>query len=298
VKLGDAILEGLGWALLGGVTRTVVRRGAGASPEASDAAGLAVPMLSAVLAGRSLTTASIGSAIGVAASEIGERAGLGSARVIFWSDSHGRESPRREIIARMALEPAVDLYVFGGDAEGWERWYDETQPLRQRARVIPLPGNHDTRPPSDVGGVSLPHVLRLADANVVLLPDLPTARQVSTAISKMDRSLKLNLVCLHRSPIPFSQQNSAGTVLVRNVLSPLLELGCIVLCGHHHVYGWGLLGPSMVISAGIAGSKHYDCLCERPCQECDDEVRGYLRVEMNGKLATSLVCVTVEHERT
>lgn len=296
-KIGDVLLEGLGWGLLAGLTRTVVRYGAGASRESSDAAGLAVPMLGAALSGRSFTTAAAGSLVGVTVSEIGESIATGTARIVAWSDSHGRATPRNEIIARMAIESAVDAYVFCGDAEGWDQWYRDTEPLRRRSRVIPLPGNHDDPPSSGIGGLALPRVERIAGANIVLLGDPPTSRDVKKAVKLLDPSL-LNVVFVHRSPIPFSRQNAAGTVRVREALLPLLERGVTVVCGHHHVYGWGLIGPSLVISAGIGGSKHYDCLCEPPCQECDEDVRGYLRIDIGRKVSTYLVPVTVDHERS
>lgn len=296
-KIGDMVLEGLGWGLLAGLTRTAVRYGAGASRESSDAAGLAVPMLGAALSGRSVTAASIGAAFGIAASEVGESLAAGTARIVAWGDDHGQATPRAEVIERMALEQAVDAYVFLGDAEGWDRWYRDTEPLRRRARVIPIQGNHDEDPPARIGSVPLPHVERFAGANLVLLGDPPRVADTKKALSQMDPTL-LNLVCVHRSPIPFSRQNQAGTVQVLRALTPILERGATVLCGHHHVYGWGMVGPSMVISAGIAGSKHYDCLCERPCQECDENVRGYLRVNIGRTISTSLVVVEVDHVRT
>jgi predicted phosphodiesterase len=295
VTTGAAILEGIGWGLLGAVTRTVAKRVVGASSGSSDIAGLAVPIVSAVVAGRDVQTAVVGSSIGVGLAELGDRVVPATGRIVAWGDSHGEDQPRLEILTRMATEPAVDAYVFLGDAEGWVRWREETAKLRVRARVFAVNGNHDDDPGSAVAGAALPAVLRLATANVVLLRDPPTRRDVESAMRMLDMTLEHTLVFLHRSPIDFSRENASGVVLVRNALEPLLDRGCFVFCGHHHVYGWGTLGPSSVVSAGIAGSKHYTCDCHRPCIECDDEVRGYVRIDVGEKIRVSLVPVTVSH---
>ena len=295
--MSSKLLEGAGWALLGAVTRTVVRHAAKTSKAGADTAGVIVPVLAAVLADRDPSLAGIGSSIGVGLSEGADLILEKNARLVFWSDDHGEPSPRREIIARMALEPSVDCYIFGGDAEGWGEWWRETAALRQKAPLIALPGNHDERPTPTEDTIALPAVLRFASANVVLLPNLPTAKQVQKVLSQLE-NVEHTLVFLHSSPIAFSRESQAGTTRVLDRLLPLLERGVRLFCGHHHVFGWGSVGPSSIVSAGIAGSKHYECLCGDGCTECDPDVRGYVRIDIGDQVKVAVVPVAVDHERS
>jgi predicted phosphodiesterase len=289
------VLEGLGWALLGAAVRTGAKHIVGTSGGSADIAGLAVPIVSAVLSGHDVQTAVVGGSIGVAAAELGDRIVPSTARIVAWGDSHGEAQPRHEIIRRMAAESAVTAYVFMGDAEGWDRWFEETEVLRTNGKVFAVNGNHDDEPNPSIAGARLPAVLRMGSANVVLLPDPPRKADVNAMVRDLDTSLDHTLVFLHKSPIAFSVENRAGAALVLDALEPLLARGSHVFCGHHHVYGWGTIGPSSVVSAGIAGSKHYTCECRPPCLECDAEVRGYLRIDVGRKVAVSLVQVTVDH---
>lgn len=284
------IAEGLGWAVIGATARTVAKHVVGASSASADVAGVAVPMIGAVLTGSDLEVAALGSAAGVVAAEIGDQLAPSTARIIAWGDDHGRNESRGTILRHMERESAVDLYVFLGDAEGWDRWERDVAGLKKRSRVLAVPGNHDDGIPASLGE-KLPMVLRLASANLVLLGDPPTKRATEKVMRLLDPRAEHTVVFVHRSPMVFSRESEAGVVLVRDALSPLLERGCVVVCGHQHVYGWGTIGPSSVVGAGIAGSKHYTCKCETPCMECDDDVRGYLRLDIGRKVGVSLVSV-------
>ncbi len=215
---GGSVLEGLGWALLGAAVRTGAKRIAGASSGSSDIAGLAVPIVGAVLSGRDIQTAAVGGSIGVAAAELGDRIVPSTGRIVAWGDSHGEAQPRHEIIRRMAAESAVTAYVFTGDAAGWDRWFEETEVLRQNAKVLAVNGNHDDEPSVGIAGTRLPAVLRMGSANVVLLPDPPKKADVNAMVRDLDAALEHTLVFLHRSPIAFSVENRAGASLVLDAL--------------------------------------------------------------------------------
>jgi predicted phosphodiesterase len=286
-RISDELRRGSGYALLGGLLRVATKR-LGANELVAYSAAAYVPGVTASLMGHSPGTAMAGASVGAAVSDAIESALVKPVRMVFWSDDHGTEPIRSLVYERMAAEPAVDLFVFGGDAENWDRWTRSCEPLRKKAPVVAVPGNHDAGPPAQ--DIELPAVLELANVDLVLLGDPPKLSHAKLAASRL-RQGKPTLVVCHQSPIRFSEE-AAGASSIAAALAPLIERGCVILCGHQHVYGWGGLGRANVVSAGIAGSKHYTCRCRPPCVECDEDVRGYLRVDVRDNIGVQLVAVT------
>jgi hypothetical protein len=281
--------RGLGYFLASAAIRTAAKMGGLPSPVA-DSLAASPALVGPALDGGSPFVSAVGVGAGIAAAELVDGFFTTKRRLLFWADSHGDAYTRQGIIRAMAMEPGVDAAIFGGDAEGWDDWQHDVRPLADRCKVLAVPGNHDSREELEAAlGVTYPFGFELAGWWIWLLADPPTAKQVKAVLRgiRMAGASKV-IVVVHRSPIAFSEESAPGVPQVAETLAPLLDRGCVVLCGHHHVYGWGVIGKSNVISAGIGGSKHYTCRCEPPCAECDSEVRGYLRVDLGGKINVQL----------
>lgn len=283
------LYRGMGYAFMSAAIRTAAKLG-GLPTAVADAVAAAPAIVGPAIDGGNPLVSAAGVGAGIGAAQLMDGFLTTKHRILFWSDSHGDAYTRQGVIRAMSMEPAVDVAIFGGDAEGWDQWRSDVRPLAARCKVLAVPGNHDDRVELEKAlGQTFPFGFELAGWWIWMLADPPTAKQVKAVL----RGIRLAgaskvIVVVHRSPIAFSEESAAGVPQVAATLAPLLERGCVVLCGHHHVYGWGVIGKSNVVTAGIGGSKHYTCRCEPPCAECDSEVRGYLRVDLGGKINVQL----------
>ena len=286
VTVGSSAIEGV-------VTHRTLRHGVGTGALVSTAAGVAVPTLIAWIAGIPVKPSALGAAIGSLGSGLYDAIALRPTTFLVWGDSHGNQAIHRKVIAKMSKESGADFAVFMGDAVDapgdWRRnWESVVGPVKQRMPVYTIRGNHD-----DEDGYArhaqhpTPQAIRLRVGAVYTIGGPDDVPWVARHASNVEGPVVL---CLHRGPAAFVEEARGNADAVRSWLGPLLGRAAVVLCGDQHVFGVGFLGETSVVTAGIAGPKHYRCLGSQPeGWECDGSVRGYLRVTVGDKVNVSLV---------
>lgn len=250
-------------------------------PEAlSQIIAIGVPSAIAWLAGLPILPAALGAAAGSGGSYLYERLTASARRFLFWADSHGNPAMHRAVIARMVREEGADFAVFGGDAEDWTSWDEVVAPLREKLPVYAVRGNHDDLAEfKQRFAYATPFMVQHGSVEIWLL-GYPAKREECDEIANRIEGRKTPaIVICHSPPYAFSEQNAADAERTFRAMRRLLDRGVVVLSGHQHLFGWTMLGRSNVVTAGIAGPKHYPCRPTLPeGVVCDDRVRGYLRV--------------------
>jgi predicted phosphodiesterase len=286
VTVGSSAIEGV-------VANRALRHGVGTGALVSTAAGVAIPTLIAWIAGIPVKPSLVGAAIGSLGSGLYDAIALRPTTFLVWGDSHGNQTIHRQVIAKMAKEPGADFAVFLGDAvdgpEDWRRnWDSVVGPLKKRMPIYTIRGNHD-----DESGYArhaqnpTPQAIRLRVGAVYTIGGPDDVPWVARHASNVDGPIVL---CLHRGPAAFVEESAGTAPAVSSWLGPLLRRAAVVLCGDQHVFGVGFLGETSVVTAGIAGPKHYRCLASQPAGwECDGTPRGYLRVTIGDKVHVQLV---------
>jgi len=286
VTVGSSALEGV-------VTHRTLRHGVGTGAVVSTAAGVALPTLIAWIAGIPVKPSALGAAIGSLGSGLYDAIALRPTTFLVWGDSHGNQAVHKRVIAKMSKEQGAEFAVFLGDAvdgpDGWRRnWESVVGPVKQRMPIYTIRGNHD-----DETGYArhtsfpTPQAIRLRTGAVYTIGGPDDVPWVARHAANVEGPVVL---CLHRGPVAFVGEASGTADAVRSWLGPLLGRAAVVLCGDQHVFGVGFLGETSVVTAGIAGPKHYRCLGSQPADwTCDGTVRGYLRVTVGDTVNVQLV---------
>lgn len=270
----------------------------------SMALGSAVPLIGALLMDQPVTPTAIGAVVGSGGGLVYDTVAHRPETFLAFGDTHGNDRVRRAVVEAMLREQNVDFVVFMGDAvdspDEWGRAWDAlTRDLRERWTVYGTKGNHD----DSAGwnrrfhtGAELPgglRIVRMRRGTLYLVDDPAVgSNRILTDMATADRPF---VVVTHKSPIAFSEQNASDALWTGRGLGEICGRADVILTGHMHVFGVGEIGSTNVVTAGIAGSKHYRC---NPTQqpetlECDDSVRGYLRVEVGDTVDVTLRRVTI-----
>lgn len=280
-------------AIEGAVTHRALRHGVGTGAVVSTAAGVAVPALVAWIAGIPIKPSILGAAIGSVGSNLYDAIALRPTTFLAWGDSHGNQEIHRRVIAKMSKEPGADFAVFMGDAvdspAGWRRnWESVVGPVKNRMPIYSIRGNHDDKDGYERHAQNpTPQAIRLRVGAVYTIGGPDDVPWVARHAAGVEGPIVL---CLHRGPAAFVEDSTGTAPAVLSWLGPLLGKAAVVLCGDQHVFGVGFIGETSVVTAGIAGPKHYSCLPSIPSGwSCDRSVRGYLRVTVGEKVNVRLV---------
>lgn len=256
----------------------------------SQAIGIGTPAMIGWMAGLPVGACAAGAAAGSGIALLHEKLTQRPMRIVFFSDAHGYGQHTERLVARMLEEPGVDAFVYGGDAEDWESFSRYMRPIRATGKPFyGVPGNHDTLDDFEsYFGHELPLRVPAGTGALWLVGDLARLSTINRIVQR-DKYTKPLVLVVHRSPIGFSDvyQSTAGRIRV--AMEPALSRGCIVLSGHEHVWGWGAVGKANVVTAGIAGSKHYECGTSPLARECDANVRGFCVIEIGETVDVRLV---------
>jgi len=264
------------------VIHRIVRHGLNLPDWVALGAAVGIPALMASGIGAPALQTAIAAGVGGGGSLLYDELAGGDTTFLFFSDTHGRADVREAVIAQMMQEPGVSFVVFGGDAvsssEEWAyAWDRPTAGMRDRWTVYAARGNHDDHGSWEERFPPTPYKIDLPRGTVYVMSS--PSRDSEWVARDMQTAKVPIVVCLHYSPLAFSDGNH-GQDSYRRQMQDVLARADVVLTGHEHVLGMGRIGSCTVMTAGIAGSKFYNCL--RPMSEgvetCDGIGRGYLRV--------------------
>ena len=272
----------------------VARHGIGTGGVVSQVVGIGAPTLVAYIAGVPVKPSALGAAIGSLGSALYDEIALRPTTFLVWGDSHGNQAVHKAVIAKMAREPSADFAVFLGDAvdapTDWRRTWDSVvRPLKARVPIYMLRGNHDDAEGYERRAIGrTPQAIRLRVGAVYLVGSpADEVAWIARHASNVDGPVVL---LMHRGPAAFTAEASGTAPAIHAALDPLLPRVAVIISGDQHVFGVGAMGETSVLTAGIAGSKHYACLPSLPDGwSCDSRVRGYLRVTVGEKVNVQLV---------